>query len=154
MRAMPSPISTTVPTSTDSAFPRKPLIWALMISVISDDVVAISLPVLLALQLLAERVQLGAQRCVDEVIAHLHGGAADELGLDLELGLDALAGRSLEAADERRPLRLGQGHRRGDARLRDARALVREVAVGRGDRADQREPAALDEHRDKGGDGR
>jgi len=40
---MPSPISTTVPTSTDSALPSKRFICALMMSVISDEVPAIFL---------------------------------------------------------------------------------------------------------------
>jgi len=39
---MPSPISTTVPTSTDSASPLKPLIFALMMSVISEESAIVS----------------------------------------------------------------------------------------------------------------
>src|SRR5216684_2713741 len=100
MRAMPSPISTTVPTSADSAFPSKLLICALMMSVISEDVVATALS-LLGRELDAQRLEARADRGVDEVIAHLDLRPADQRRIDHECGAQLLARGALQAIHQR-----------------------------------------------------
>src|SRR3972149_8903495 len=95
MRAIPSPTSTTVPTSADSACPSKPRIFALMISLISELI-----PLPLARHLLAQGVEPRAQRRVHQVVADLHRGAPEERRVHGEGRLDGPAGRALEPPDD------------------------------------------------------
>src|SRR5207249_10664659 len=98
---MPSPTSTTVPTSADSAWPSNRRICALMMSVISVEVAIVGLSFYLVAsrvrpctiklssplsstcgQLLSQRAQLCVEGCVDEMVAELDLRAADERRID------------------------------------------------------------------------
>src|ERR1700704_4218446 len=138
IRAMPSPISTTVPTSADSACPSNPLIWALMMSVISEAVDAIS-PPLIPSQTLTERVQPRAHRRVDEVITELDLRATDERVVDGEGRLELVTGGLLEPVHERALLAIVQRDRGRDLRLHDPGAKVDEIAIRARDVGEQRD---------------
>src|SRR5438094_4551030 len=152
MRAMPSPTSTTVPTSTDSAFPSKRWICALMMSVISE-LFAISLSSRLAARELAgQALELRAQRCVDETVADLHARAADEPRVDRERGLDRLAAGALELSQDVGALALVQFERGGDLRVHDALASIDEIAERARDVGHERDAIALDQDVEDGAD--
>src|SRR6266851_4669206 len=154
IRAMPSPISTTVPTSADSACPSNSLIWALMMSVISEavDGIVFFYYSLTTRQLCAQRVQLRTNAGIDQVITELDLGAADERLVDRERGLERVTGALLEPCDER-PLRRGiERDRRGDGRLHDARAAVDEVTERARDVRQERDAVALLEEQEERAD--
>src|SRR3989304_1533598 len=105
MGAIPSPTSTTVPTSADSACPSKPRIFALMISLISELI-----PLPLARHLLAQGVEPRARRRAPGVAPHRPGGPPGGRRVHGEGRLDGPAGRALEPADDALALAVAHGH--------------------------------------------
>src|SRR5919204_995877 len=127
IRAMPSPISTTVPTSTDSAFDSNRWICALMMSVISDAVPAI-VP-LLRRELSRQLIELSPKRDVHQTVADLDLRAADEALVHREGRAYLLAACPLEPANDVGSLRLVHRDRRRDFGLHDALPPVDKIAV-------------------------
>src|SRR5689334_6598800 len=139
MRQMPSVTEITVPSVRFSADTWRFWIFVLISSLISEGLICMGLAPGAALACergghLAEGVAHGS---VDDLVADLHAGPAEELGIHVQLGLDLLAVAALERRDDRVALRVGERLRARDARLEDALVLVLEGIELRGDLADQ-----------------
>src|SRR5579859_7875306 len=104
-------------------------------------------------QLRAHGIELRADGRVDEAVAELDLGAAQQRGVDREGRADALAAHALEPGRELLALRRAELDRSGDLRGDDALAAVDEVAVRARDVREQRETVALEEHAEDGADG-
>src|SRR5512138_935187 len=105
MRQMPSVTEITVPSVRFSAATWRFWILDLISSLISEGLICIagSLFALAGLLSGERRGHLGqgvADGCVDDLVADLHARAAQEVGVDRELGLDALAVAALEGGDD------------------------------------------------------
>src|SRR5256714_10317673 len=127
IRAMPSPSSTAVPTSADSACPSNSLIWALMMSVISEAVDGICFTPSITRELRAQRVELRPHRCIHQVITELDLRTTNERIVDGEGRFDRVTAALLEPSEERSLRRRVEGHRSCDRRLDDAGTTIDEV---------------------------
>src|SRR5262245_15421772 len=104
---MPSPTWSTLPTSARSVSTSYSSIRCLRIEVISSGrSFTFSAPC--GRQFLAQLVQSSAAARVDAARADLEDEAADQLGVDLALGLDAPAGGALDLAEDLLGLLVGE----------------------------------------------
>ena len=104
---MPSPIESTVPVSATSISRPYSLISRFRMSVISPGLMSIGLVLIeraavAAREAGAELTELRAQAAVEDEVADLRDGAADERGVDRDLELDLPPVRARERAPEPR----------------------------------------------------
>src|SRR5574338_157539 len=172
MRAMPSPIESTVPVSATSISRPYSRISRFRMSVISPGLMSMLAPTpcprargpaaapvarwgarprarSLPRQALAQLAQLRAQRAVVDHVAHLRDDASEQRRLDGDgerhLAPDALR----ERLPDPLALLVAELARRADARLHDPRPLVGEPRVLGADRVEHHQPAAVDQIREK-----
>src|SRR4051794_21868551 len=107
MRAMPSPTSSTRPTSTASIWERYSLISSSITERISS---ALNLMTATLDNFFADIVQPGAHRAVEQPVADLHHHAAQQVGIDLRLQHRFQVKRRSQLLDEPLALVVRQRH--------------------------------------------
>src|SRR6478752_7541646 len=125
---MPSPTSTTVPTLRVSVPASNPSIADLMMLVISSERMAIGWDLLEGAsarhELVPQAFEAASDAAVDQSVADTDDEAADEVGVDLEVELDAAAGELLQPRGDGTNLVLRQGRCAGGGGEDDALAGV------------------------------
>src|ERR1700730_2710324 len=134
MRAMPSPTSSTRPTSWASRPPRTS--W---ISLSSTETISLGLNRITASldELVADLFQPRADAAVVQRVADLHGQAAQERGIDARLQHRLAAQRRPQLLAQLFLLVVGQRHGRLHLHAHLARPLLVHVADGGGDGPDR-----------------
>src|SRR5256885_5215134 len=146
---MPSPTSSTRPTSRASSFERY-----CSISLWSTETISSALNLMTASHqdVVADVFQLGADRAVVLPIADADAHAADQLGLDLQIEDRLPVQRFTEFSLQALLLIVGQGHGRGDLDPDAPGALIMQLAQRRQDRPQQLQTLVVIEHQQKIGE--
>src|SRR3954451_21558518 len=148
MRAMPSPIDRTVPTSVRSAWPvSRPSIRLLRMEVISSGLICMRLGGSLgrASDLLAKLFEAFAHRGVEHLVADADDDAAEDVGVDLRGELDLAAGLVGDPVADLADRALVELDRRGDRDRQQLVLVLPERVVGAPDPEDHRHAVILDQ---------
>src|SRR3954462_9242080 len=151
MRAMPSPIERTVPTSVSSAPPASsPSMRLLRMLVISSGLICMcracslgSHPRLGARDLLSQIFQAVADRGVEDGVPHPHDDATEDVGIDRARQLHAAAGLAPDLLPDPRGDRLVEGHGARDLDGQEAVLLLPHPVELAADPEDDRHPVVL-----------